>query len=326
MDRLGTNLKMDKAVLVAIATTLLGFSSTTALATSNAVMHLADSDLRVATVGFRLLSRNQANCPRLNPATGLVLHSLEQYGPAVRASALALWNFPSAVSVEAIVAKSPAALAGLQPGDGLAAIDGVTIVPASSDRKHATALRDSLEQQIQALPLGSPIHLTIKRNDRLISVTLHPVPACRTRLEVVAGNSIKARSNGEVIQVGQDFVEQLDDAELAFVLAHELAHTIGEHRQILARLEQDTSALGRRRYRSAARKFEDDADVLALRLLAAAGWDPSIGPRFMRIKQQEYGTSIRGSKTHRSAAARADLMEKAIAEILRIQPVTTAPY
>ncbi len=273
---------------------------------------LHDSDVRIATIAFRLSTRNQGNCPALGPASGLVLHSLGQYGQAFRAGAQTIWKFPSPVSIEAVVTDSPAAQAGLQAGDGLEAIQGRTFNSSAPPGVPATYLRDAAENHLQNLPVGAPIDLTVRRGDQLISVVLHPIPACRTRLEVVPGNSIKARSDGAIIQIGQEFAEQLSDDELAFALAHELAHTIRQHRWWLTQLEMDKSKAAQRRHSILARQFEDEADLLALQLLATAGWDPNIAPRFMRSKGRKFEPLMRGSKAHRSADDRARLMERAI--------------
>jgi predicted Zn-dependent protease len=61
--------------------------------------------------------------------------------------------------------------------------------------------------------------------------------------------------------------------------------------------------------------FEDQADRLAVRLMAKAGFDPWAGSRFMR----RYGISFDRSSTrasiHRPAQQRADLMEAEIAKM-----------
>lgn len=66
-----------------------------ARATESELVRLRDSDQRVASVGFRLVTGNTAVCKRLNPATGLILHSLEQYRGASKDQAMALWTFPA---------------------------------------------------------------------------------------------------------------------------------------------------------------------------------------------------------------------------------------
>lgn len=301
-------LSVPKVVLL----TLAAFARP-ASAADGQLVQLRDSDLRVASVGLKLFTANATRCPALNPGTGMILHSLAQYPGSSREVAMETWTFPSQVSVEAVVPGSPAERAGLRTGDGIVAIAGFTLPPEPPPGSHSTSLRDSAEIHLQNLPPAGEIPVTVKRQEKTLSLVLAPVPACRTRLEVVAGTALKARSDGSTIQLGQDFVAQLSDSELAFVIAHELAHTISQHRTRLSALERDKSMLAKRQLHALARQFEDDADVLALDLLANAGWNPAVAPNFMRTKGYKFEPMIRIGSSHRSAAERARRLEKALA-------------
>lgn len=303
--------RRDRAAAMVIGAAL-ALAPCTVAARENTLQHLRDSDLRVATVGYRLLTRNHALCPKRGSATGLVLHSLRQYGNAVREEALHEWKFPSPVSVEAIVPGSPAQVAGLRPSDGIEAVNDRRFASGGEDRTNATSQRDQLEQYLSGLDNTSLIKIYISRDGKSITSDLKPSPACSSRIEVVAGEAIKARSDGKTIQIGQGFAQRLDDEELAFVLAHELAHTIRGHRETLASLESSGTRAAKRQRQSLARQFEDEADLLALHLLQNAGWDPGTAPRFMRTKGREFDLLLPGG-THRRASERAKRMEEAIA-------------
>ncbi len=297
---------------VRVVALVLALVSHAAIATESGLISLRDSDQRVAAVGLRLFTGNAGLCPSLNPGTGLILHSLDQYLGASKDEAISLWAFPTAVSVEAVVPGSPADMAGLRAGDGLVSVAGLTIPAIAARGSHSTALRDSSEIYLQALPPSAAIPVTIKRNDRTLSLVLTPQPACRTRLEVVAGPALKARSDGSIIQLGQNFVAQLSDGELAFVIAHELAHTIRQHRLRLSALERQTSSTVGTQRRKLAAQFEDEADVLALDLMNNAGWNPQIAPDFMRAKGRSFDPIFRMGGAHRGALDRAKLMERVL--------------
>lgn len=317
--------RRDRAVTMVMGAAL-ALAPCTVAARENTLQRLGDSDLRVATVGYRLLTRNHALCPKRGSATGLVLHSLRQYASAVRDDALREWKFPSPVSVEAIVPGSPAQAAGLRPGDGIEAVNDRRFSPGNEDKANATSQRDQLEQYLSGLDNTLLIKIYINRDGKSITSDLKPSPACSSRIEVVAGDAIKARSDGKTIQIGQAFAEPLDDAELAFVLAHELAHTIRDHRETLASLESAGTRAAKGQRQSLARQFEDEADLLALHLLQNAGWDPGTAPRFMRTRGREFDLLLPGG-THRRAAERAKRMEAAIARMpIRLTDPVTADF
>lgn len=273
---------------------------------------LAQSDSRLASIGYRLATRNAARCDRLMPATGLVLHSLDQYGPGAREAANSVWRFPTSVSIASVVPNTPSAKAGLQGGDGILAVNLVAVSPVL-DSRWATAARDSLERKIQALPIGEPIRFDVLRGREQLTVTFMTEPACRTSFEVNPDEKVIARSDGSTIQVGANLLAKIDDEQLAVVVAHELSHTILGHRQKLAKLENSPERQASRQHRRLSRQFEDEADLLSLDLLQSAGFDPWSAPRFMRTFGGSFDPIVPGGRTHRTASARAERMEKALA-------------
>lgn len=278
------------------------------------VEQLHITDVRVAAIGYRLFTRNADRCAVQMPATGLLLHSLGQYSIAAQPVVLAMTNVPSPIAVLAVVGQTPAARAGVQAGDGIEAINGVPLPMALPPGAHSSLLRDQAEARLAGLSPASPIILLIRRGDSAMLLTITPVPACRTRLAVVAGKAVIARSDGQVIQLGQAFAERIDDAGIAVALAHELAHTMLEHRAQLAALETAPKTAQNRRDRAAlARQAEDEADLLSLHLLADAGWDPAIAPRFIRSEGKRFDPIWPGSKPHRNSAKRAARMDREIA-------------
>jgi hypothetical protein len=277
---------------------------------------LSQDDLRVTALGFRLVTASSARCTRQMPGTGLILHSIDQYQGAWRAPAIRVFGAIGGVSVEGVVAQSPAALAGLEPGDELLAINGKPLEGRAVANKGATFRRDRADDTLITLPAGDPIRLTLVRAGKTMDLVLRPVPACLARFELVAGPALFARSDGRLIQLGQGLVRMLSDEDIAFALSHELAHSILGHRARLAELERQAPGKKADKRRSdLAREFEDQADRLAVQLLAQAGFNPQAAPRFMR----KYGTSfdkvsVRAG-THRPAQERAGLIEAEIARM-----------
>ena len=273
---------------------------------------LGKDDLRLASVGFILSTANANRCARHMPATGLVLHSVDQYRGKWRTAAVRIFGTIGKVSVEGIVPQSPAAAAGLHPGDSIAAINGMETAVAGKAGAGATAARDRAEDLLVDLPPRGEIIFEIDRAGTASKVSVSPLVACRLRYEVVSGNAKFAQSNGTMIQIGQWLVDQVTDTELAVIVAHEMAHAILDHRSKLQVLEKSATGKRSKQYRELARGFEDEADRLAIHLLATAGYDPRAAPAFMR----GLGVRLEGTESntglHNSPELRARLMEDEI--------------
>lgn len=301
---------------ICIFTASSGHSETQSGKREAVLERLRQDDFRVTALGFRLVTASSARCVRQMPGTGLILHSIDQYQGAWRAPAFRVFGTIGGVSIEGVIAQSPAAQAALEPGDELVAINGRQLEIAAVAGNGATARRDRAEDLLTALPAQEPIRLSVVRAGKAMDLVLHPVPACLARFEIVAGSARFARSDGRLIQLGQELVRMLSDEDIAFALSHELAHSILDHRAKLAEMERQAprKSADKRRAKMA-REFEDQADRLAVHLMARAGFDPWVAPRFMR----RYGTSFDKVSTrggiHRPAGERADLMEAEIAKL-----------
>ena len=84
---------------------------------------LAQQDLRLATIGYRLAQANAPFCDRKTLSPGWVLHDEAQYPD--KGLATSAFVFRSPVARSSVVSGGEAAQLGLQPGDGIAAVDGI---------------------------------------------------------------------------------------------------------------------------------------------------------------------------------------------------------
>lgn len=273
---------------------------------------LQREDVRLATIADALLRANAPLCRNTMPVTGMILHSADQYrdGPAQARFA----NGPIAVS--AIVPGSPAARAGLLPDDGILAIGGI-----GSDALEPPAngnLREAAFALLASQPADSDIALRIMRGGMERDLALAAPPGCRSLVEILVGNGPRARSDGRVIQLQYAFAGELDDAQIAIVLAHELAHTVLEHRR-----SKEEAGINNRlfaelgRNQQANRQAEVEADRLSAHLLANAGYDPAIITAFWRSAfGQRLGGGLIPSFVYPSQEARAQIVEDEIARYL----------
>jgi hypothetical protein len=273
-------------------------------------------DTRMATIAWRLQTGNAALCRTLSPATGLQLHAVDQYAGEAEADARRAFGFATPVQVQAVAPGSPSALAGVLPDDGLVAVNGEPVpAPARTD-KAASVTRDAAQALIDRLPADAPLRLTVRRGGGERTVTLPATPGCRSAFEVLLGPGLKASSDGRIVQVGVRFFETLPDDKIAAVVAHELAHTILEHRRRLEAAGAQWGLLAEfGRNARLFRRTEDDADRLSVHLLRNAGYDPLAAVRFWREDGGKIDGGLFRGASHGSAKARAAAIAREIEQM-----------
>ena len=229
-------------------------------------------DTRVQSVGWRLVRGNAAYCREVAPRIGLVVFDAAGFGnPAAVRAAL---DLPDDIAVEAVAADSPAARAGLRPGQALRAVAGqaVASLPVAGPRNYARLV--GLHDRIDAALGGGGQVTVIDGAGADIAITGEP--ACVTRFELLSAGS-EATADGKRVVIGRKLVEALPpdplrgDELLAAALAHELAHNLLGHR---ARLAASGRSWGK------VKATEREADRLSVWLLANAGYDPQGAVRF----------------------------------------------
>jgi hypothetical protein len=280
---------------------------------------LAQQDARLATIGHRLAFANSAYCPERAYSLGWTLHDIDQYPD--QEIARAAFGFNSEVVVAAVVAGGPAALAGVQAGDGLVQFNlaahlgiappKIAKIPPRYDRI------DNIKQVLSKEMLKSPsINLGIERAGADRSVTLTGQLICASDFQIDTTSGRDAGADGGMVSVTYDLANFLpDDGELAAVVAHELSHNILKHR---TRLEAAKATKG------AARKTllrlvdtEIEADRLSVWLMANAGYDPAAAIRFWQRYGPTYGSELFMGGGHLRWKKRVVLLENEIAQIAK---------
>ncbi len=274
------------------------------------------ADLRLAQVAERLQAANVGLCRQHMPLTGLILFSADQYG---RPDPVRFADGPLAVAQ--VLPGSPAHAAGVLPNDAIVAIDGQPVAALEPEEGHP--LRDAAHAALADHGPGNPLVLGLRRAGQDLTATITPPPGCRALVEVVAGQDGIARSDGRVIQVSWRYVAQWSDDELAAIVAHELAHSVLEHRRRLEAAGVDGGLLGEfGRNRRLRRQVEAEADLLSVHLLANAGYDPQLAPRFWLSEAgQRMDAGILRSGAYAAPRPRAAAMEAEIAAHLQGKPL-----
>ncbi|HEY0627264.1 MAG TPA: M48 family metalloprotease [Allosphingosinicella sp.] len=287
-------------------------------AASPALLALQQMDQRVATIGHRLARANLDLCAaRTMPLSGLLLHSLDQYGAEARADAAAAFGLGEAPVVLAVVPDSAAARAGLQPGDALLSVAGKSFPLGKLSRKGSYKRVQALEEHLLSSLGAGPVTVEYARGSVRGAATLAPEQGCLSRVQLVPGAKLNARADGTYVQVTSrlvDFVKS--DDELALVVAHEMAHNILSHRTRLDAQKVSRGIL--KTFDGSAGKIkatEVEADYLALYLMARAGYDVNAAPGFWKRFGPGGIFEIFADGTHPGKGSRIEAAERTIAEI-----------
>ncbi len=276
---------------------------------------LAAQDLRLARIADAMLAGNARLCRETMPVTGMILHSADQYGAGAEDF---FRNGP--LSIAAILPGSVAELAGLKANDGIAAINGVSV--SSLKPEGEDHLREVAFFALSELGPNDFIELEVTRDGETPEFRFDAPRGCRALVEILMADGFSARSDGRVIQVQFDFAATLADEQLAVIVAHELAHSVLEHRRRKVEAGIDNASILRHlgRNQRVNRQAEIEADRLSVHLLANAGYDPMIAPQFWRSPEGLVaGGGAMPSFIYPTQSARADLIEQEIARFLSLR-------
>jgi beta-barrel assembly-enhancing protease len=226
------------------------------------------------------------------------------------------------------------AAAPLQPGDRITAMNGRAVPGGKQGYAFLNREGGNLTRS------GQPLQLTALRGRQRIEATYNVVPACAYNINLEDNNEWNAYADGETMHVERKLMDDLaNDDDLAFVVAHELAHNLLSHvgksqQNMMAGaliglgLEAAIGAMGgggmsgeiaragagvaQMRY---SQEFEREADYVGLYILANSGYDLNAGPRVARRIAEQDARAIHYAGSHPSSADRAASLMATIREI-----------
>ena len=277
-----------------------------------AIRRLADQDLRVATIGYRLARASSELCPGQIAPSGLVLQDAAQYAPEDRGAAREALGLADAVTVVGVVKGSAAEAAELRDGARIVAVGGAPVDASVAHDGYARVAQaeDALERALR----GGDAVVTGRLQDRTVTVRLHPQPGCSSRFQIVPGRALNAKADGRYIQIDGAMVDFAGtDADLAVVIAHELAHNVLRHKALHMRSQE----------------AEYQADRLGVWLMARAGYDVSAVVPFWTRLGQRTGLGILSDGSHPRWRARVAAVAAAVkavkAQQAAHQPLIPSP-
>lgn len=211
---------------------------------------------------------------------GWGIAEIGQYPKVARAAARAEWSVPATASlyIASLAPDGAAAAAGMTVGLGIQSINGRPPMRNTNQLASNHARANSEQVIARALAEGPVEIVTVDGNGARRTWQLAGRPSCDTRFEMSADNEEQAFADGRIVQVtaGMGVFTNDNDAELAAVVAHELAHNILRH---VARTEEAGTPRGYTRYlgryTNITRSMEEEADRLSVWLLELAGFEPT---------------------------------------------------
>ncbi|SNS58348.1 Peptidase family M48 [Sphingomonas laterariae] len=284
------------------------------------LLALRDGDVRVAAIAFRLATANLPLCADHSAATGLVIHDGRQYRGKYREAAERLFLLGDSPGVMGVVPGSPAALAGIQANDRLVAINGVAVDAADSPRSRKGGDYEPVQQlldQLDAAAEAGPVAMQLVRDGQTIDVSITPLATCASRIQLLPSGKLDAAADGRMISITSAMVDfTRNDDELAFIIAHEMAHNALRHR---ARLDDQKVSRGLLSIVGAnARRIKEtecEADHVGLYMAARAGFAVEQAPEFWRRFGRTYDFGPLSDPTHPSGKQRAESASAALVQI-----------
>ena len=299
------NLLAAIMLLVALATTQTAYAVAPDVADYRA---LARQDLRLAIVGHRLASANAPFCVRKTRNPGWVLHDKAQYPNPETAQAA--FGFRAPVAVSAVVPGGAVEALGIKPGDGIVAVNNINISdPNFVQEKRASARLEKLQDILgEALDTSGAAEIILATADGQKRVSLNPPVICASRFWVDTKSKLDAGADGVSVRVTEGLMAftAADDAQLAAVVAHEMAHNLLGHRQKLATTGKTNKQI---------LVTEIEADRLTVWLMANAGYDTSAALRFIELYGRKTDLGIFSAGTHLRWKNRQKIMQQEISLI-----------
>lgn len=227
---------------------------------------------RVARISRRLRVANAPLCTQTRDDIGLSTHELSDYPQTLRPLALHFMALKEEGRfIRSVVPGSPADQARLRAG----------------------------EEVISGWPVQSGKTLVIDDGYRVAPLTVAPDRACVAPAFVINSDRLNASTDGREIELSTALVQQVgDDAALALIIAHEMAHILRGYNADASRWTAELQA---------------DAD--ALTLMRNAGYDIAATVATWEMGVEAHRESQAMSTTHPPLRIRLQNLETALATL-----------
>ncbi|MEO7241179.1 MAG: M48 family metallopeptidase, partial [Sphingomicrobium sp.] len=266
----------------------------------------AKETLQLATIAYRIGTETAADCPDPQNITGLVMHDLSSYDRRVRPAISRAFSLGAGIGVLEVVPGSAAERAGLRTDDEILSVNGVRVRdPAAVDEPRKSSRRlETFSRDLQATLSNGPAELEIRRRGAVVRTSLTGELGCGGDLLLSDSRERNAWSDGSHVVVTTAMMRLArSDDELAFVVAHEMAHNILGH--------SSSSKRGIFGVRLGGKREEVAADYMAVWMMTEGGYKAEGGLSFLRTVRRRLWWNV--SLDHPSFGRRIRTVSGAIA-------------
>ncbi|MFC0534947.1 M48 family metallopeptidase [Pelagicoccus mobilis] len=246
----------------------------------------------------------------------------EEFYPFRLRNALRRYSIGPYVSVSQVFPDSPAERADLREGDQILSVNGKRVPRWGRAARYA-----SVRMKRDLVP-GEVNEIKVRRGEETFSVSVTPEKAAYYSVIVSPESHVDIRPDGEVIWLSLAMVEDLaDPSDFAYACSFALAQSIMRHPEkrrknlwigstmdlaIIATGIPSIGVLGNASAKSKQRLFDVEADLIALYLLAAQGYDLANYPKFWekQFPKQRYSGML-----EKEDALRLEVQHQIIASI-----------
>jgi len=285
---------------------------------------------RVYRVIAPLIVKNAVLCKTAaRPLLGFTAKNRYSFPAELRDAAVARLGKGDELRVVQVLDGSGAQRAGVQRGDALLSIAGKTLpLGPQAETETARLLAPLLKQTTE-------VDVQVLRNEAPITLKVALTTACAYTVDIGNAPHVNAYSDGRRIMVTAGLLAEVSDQELAVILAREIAHNIQLHattmqtRATMASIidtllppKPDLSGFaGSAGLKTMDEKLDQEADRIALYMLARAGFNPTVAVDTLERLARRYPATVLNSYTalHPWTEDRKRQMVDTIAEIRKRQ-------
>ena len=286
---------------------------------------------RIYRVAAPLMVKNAPLCRSFaRPLLGFTAKNLYSYPAELAPAAESALKLDDRLRVMQVLDGSGAMRAGIRPGDILQSIQEQALPLGAQAENEAARLLAPLIKN------ATDISVVVLRQDRPLKLTIPLTAACAFSMEIGHAPQVNAYADGRRIMITRGMLDFLSaDEELAVILAREIAHNVLQHTatqqmtatvasliDALLPLQPDAASLASRGgLRPMPAKADQEADRMAMYLLARAGYDPAAAERTIAKLAQSYPASLTNTYTalHPWTPERRQSMQTTLSEIRQKQ-------